>query len=73
MLELDKRVEGVAMRQEEMTARQQYHAQAFERHGAEMKRIREAGAAGAGNIRAPAGIAELRRRRLDRLEGGEPL
>ena len=36
----------------EMAARQQYHDEAFERHDAEMKVIREAIAADAENIRA---------------------
>lgn len=42
-------------------ARQQYHDEAFERHDAEMKAIREGIAADAENIRA-----------LEHLEGEEP-
>ena len=60
----------VARRQEEMAARQQYHDEAFERHGAEMTLIREAIAADAENIRALARIAEHHNRRLEDLEGG---
>jgi hypothetical protein len=60
----------VARRQEEMAARQQYHDDAFERHDAEMKLIREAIAADAENIRALARIAEHHNRRLEDLEGG---
>ena len=44
---------------------------AFERHDAEMKVIREAIAADAENIRALARIAELHHQRLEHLEGGE--
>ena len=62
---------------EEMIARQQYHDEAFERHDAEMKSIREtigeirdAIAVDAENIRALARIAELHHERLERLEGG---
>jgi peptidoglycan hydrolase CwlO-like protein len=56
---------------EEVAVRQQYHDEAFERHDAEMKSIREAIAMDAENIRALARIAELHNRRLDDLEGGE--
>ena len=56
----------------EFAARQQYHDEAFERHDAEMKAIREAIAADAENIRALARIAELHHQRLEHLEGGEP-
>jgi hypothetical protein len=56
---------------EEMAARQQYHDEAFDRHDAEMKVIREAIAADAENIRALARIAELHHQRLQDLEGGE--
>jgi uncharacterized protein (DUF3084 family) len=48
---------------QEMAARQQYHDEAFERHDAEMKLIRESIAADAENIRALV--------RLEHLEGGE--
>ena len=44
----------------EFAARQQYHYEAFERHDAEMKAIREAIAADAGDIRTLARISELR-------------
>jgi hypothetical protein len=57
----------------EMAARQQYHDEAFKRHDEEMKLIREAIAAGAENIRALVWIAELHHRRLEGLEGGEPV
>jgi succinate dehydrogenase/fumarate reductase flavoprotein subunit len=56
---------------EEMAARQHYHDEAFERHDAEMRVIREAIAADAENIRALARIAELHHQRLEDLEGGE--
>ena len=61
----------VASRQHEMAARQQYHDEAFERHDAEMKSIRDAIAADAENIRALVRIAELHHRRLEGLEGGD--
>jgi hypothetical protein len=48
----------------DFAARQQYHDEAFERHDAEMKAIREAIAADAQNIRAL--------ERLEHLEGEEP-
>jgi len=64
--------EQVAKSNREMTARQQYHDEAFERHDAEMKAIREAIAADAENIRALVRIAELYHQRLERLEGEEP-
>jgi peptidoglycan hydrolase CwlO-like protein len=56
-----------------VAARQQYHDEAFERHDSEMKSIREAIAADAENIRALVRIAELHHRRLEGLEGGEPV
>ena len=56
----------------EFAARQQYHYEAFERHDAEMKAIREAIAADAENIRALVRIAELHYQRLEHLEGEEP-
>ena len=68
-----KDLEQVTKGQNEMAARQQYHDEAFERHDAEMKVIREAIAADAENIRALARIAELHQQRLDRLEGDEPV
>ena len=56
---------------EEMAARQQYHDEAFERHDAQMKVIRDAIAVDAENIRALARIAELHNHRLEHLEGGD--
>ena len=50
--QLAKSQDQLARRQEDMAARQQYHDEAFERHDAEMKIIREAIAADAENIRA---------------------
>ena len=64
-------LERVAQSLQEVAARQQYHDEAFERHDAEMKSIREAISVDAENIRALARIAELRHRRLTELEGGE--
>jgi hypothetical protein len=58
--------------QQDTAARQQYHDEAFERHDAEMKLIREASAANGERIRALARIAELHNRRVDDIEGGEP-
>jgi hypothetical protein len=52
-------LERVVNSLQEMAARQQYHDEAFERHDAEMKSIREAIAADAENIRALVRIAEL--------------
>jgi hypothetical protein len=66
-------LEQVVNSLQEMAARQQYHDDAFERHDAEMKSIREAIAADAENIRALVRIAELHHRRLEGLEGGEPV
>jgi hypothetical protein len=66
-----KSQEQVSKSLEEMAARQHYHDEAFERHDAEMKVIREAIAADAENIRALARIAELHHQRLEDLEGGE--
>ena len=63
---------GLTKSQQEMAARQQYHDEAFERHDAEMKVIREAIAADAENIRALVRISEIHHQRLERLEGGEP-
>ena len=64
--------EQVAQSHRDFAARQQYHDEAFERHDAEMKAIREAIAADAENIRALARIAEFHNQRLDHLEGEEP-
>jgi hypothetical protein len=50
--------EQVARSHLEFAARQQYHDEAFERHDAEMKSIREAIAADAENIRALARIGD---------------
>jgi chromosome segregation ATPase len=68
---IDDALQEVTRRLQEMAARQQYHDEAFERHDAEMKIIREAIAADAENIRALARIAELHQRRLEHFEGGE--
>jgi uncharacterized membrane protein YccC len=68
---IERILEQVAKSQQEMAARQQYHDEAFERHDAEMKVIREAIAADAKNIRALVRIAELHHHRLERLEGGK--
>jgi hypothetical protein len=54
---IERILEEVAKSQREMAARQQYHDEAFERHGAGMKRILEAIAVDAENIRALARIA----------------
>jgi hypothetical protein len=51
--------EEVAQSHRDLAARQQYHDEAFERHDAEMRVIREAIAADAENIRALARIAEF--------------
>jgi uncharacterized membrane protein YccC len=64
--------EQVAKSQREFEARQQYHDEAFERHDAEMKALREALVIDSENIRALARIAEHHNRRLEDLEGGEP-
>jgi methyl-accepting chemotaxis protein len=61
----------VSITLQEMAARQQYHDEAFERHDAEMKVIREAQTIDGENIRALVRIAELHSRRLEGLEGGE--
>lgn len=65
-----KTLAQVATTLREMAARQHYHDEAFERHDAEMKVIRDAIAADAENIRALVRIAELHHRRLEGLEGG---
>ena len=64
-------LQEVAARQQGMAVRQQYHDEAFERHDAEMKVIREAIAIDAENIRALVRVAELHHRRRTDLEGGE--
>ena len=64
--------EQVIKSRQEMAARQQYHDEAFERHDAEMKALREALVIDSENIRALARIAEHHNRRLEDLEGGEP-
>ena len=66
---IERILEEVAKRQEEMAARQQYHDEAFERHDAEIKKILSAIAIDAENIRALARVAELHHERLERLEG----
>jgi hypothetical protein len=68
---IERILEQVARSLQEVAARQQYHDDAFERHDAEMKLIREAIATDSENIRALARIAELHHRRLADLEGGE--
>ena len=68
---IERILEEMVKSQKEMAVRQQHHDEAFERHDAEMKRILEAIAADAENIRALARIAELHHQRLERLEGGE--
>jgi hypothetical protein len=68
---VERLLEQVAKRQDEMAARQQYHDEAFERHDAELKKILEAVAADGEYIRALARIAELHHERLNRLEDGE--
>ena len=68
---IERVLEQVANSLHEMAARQQYHDEAFERHDAEMKVIRESIAADAENIRALVRIAELHHRRLEDLEGGD--
>ena len=68
---IEQILENVARSLQEVAARQQYHDEAFERHDAAMKSIREAIAIDAENIRALARIAELHNRRLSDLEGGE--
>jgi C4-type Zn-finger protein len=69
------RIEGildrVAARQEEMSARQQYHDEAFERHDAQLKTIIEAITVDGEHIRALVRVAELHSRRPEHLEGGE--
>jgi hypothetical protein len=66
---IERILEEVAKYQREMAARQQYHDEAFDRHDAEMKAIREAIAVDAENIRGLVRIAELHHQRL---EGEEP-
>ena len=68
---IERILELVAKRQDEMAARQQYHDEAFERQDAGIKALKEAIAMDAENIRTLARIAELHHERLDRLEGGE--
>ncbi|HVF39615.1 MAG TPA: hypothetical protein VM939_06910 [Gemmatimonadaceae bacterium] len=68
---IERILDRVAQSLQEVAARQQYHDEAFERHDAEMKALREAIAIDAENIRALARIAELHHRRLTELEGGE--
>jgi hypothetical protein len=68
---IERILDQVAHSLQEVAARQQYHDEAFERHDAEMKVIREAIAIDAENIRALVRVAELHPRRLTDLEGGE--
>lgn len=60
---IERILDQVARSLQEVAARQQYHDEAFERHDAEMKTLREAMAVDAENIRALA--------RLTDLKGGE--
>ena len=69
---IERILEEVAKRQNEMAAHQQYHDEAFERHDVEMRAIREAQAVDGQHIRALVRIAELHSFRLEHLEGGEP-
>jgi C4-type Zn-finger protein len=63
-------LERVSKKQEEMAARQQYHDEAFERHDAELKLIREAIAANSEIIQAQLRNEEAHDRRRKGLEGG---
>lgn len=67
---IEQILDRVAVQLREMAVRQQYHDEAFERHDAEMKALREAIAADSEHIRALARIAEIHHLRLERLEGG---
>lgn len=76
---IERILESVAKRQDEMAARQQYHDEAHERHDAEMKELRELVgeisrnlAIDAENIRRLANIAGAHEQRISDLEGGEP-
>jgi hypothetical protein len=62
-------LQTVAVRQQEMAARQQYHDEAFERFDVQMQRLEAAIAIDAENIRALARIAEAHQRRLDDIQG----
>lgn len=73
-----KSFEKISKTLNDMAARQHYHDEAFERHDAEMKEIREETKAltqaisiDAENIRALVRIAELHHQRLEHLEGGQ--
>jgi prefoldin subunit 5 len=68
----DESLKRVDARLEYMAARQQYHDEAFERFDSRMKRIEEAIAIDAENIRALARIAEAHQRRLDEIQGESP-
>ena len=69
---IERILEQVARRQDDMAARQQYHDEAFERQDAAIKNILEALAVDGEHIRGLVRIAELHHERLNRLEGGEP-
>jgi peptidoglycan hydrolase CwlO-like protein len=56
---IERILDRLAQSIHQVAARQQYHDEAFNRHDAEMKSIREAIAIDAENIRALARIAEL--------------
>ena len=66
---VERNLADVSMRLQEMAVRQQYHDEAFERHDAEMKAIKEASAADTERVLLLLRIAELHQRRLDDLEG----
>lgn len=65
-------MQRVDARLEYMAARQHYHDEAFERFDSRMKRIEDAIAIDAENIRALARIAEAHQRRLDEIQGDSP-
>jgi len=74
---VERNLEQTTKTLQEMAARQHYHDEAFERHDAEMKEIREevkaithAISIDAENIRALARIAEPHHQRLEHLGGG---
>ena len=70
LAEVSLRLQEVSLRLQEMAVRQQYHDEAFERHDAEMKALKESSDADAEKIRALLRIAELHQRRFEDLERG---
>ncbi len=62
-------LESVAKRQDEMTARQQYHDEALERMDARIRQLITAVEMDAANIRSLANVAAVHERRLSDLEG----